>query len=855
MKQKKILKQKEKNTEPFLIRFLNTFSFKKYRQKRPQLTDYLPWAYFVGDFADGIVLLKTGALMRCYSFICPDLGSASSDSIEQVSFYFNESLKRLESRWMIQFEAQRGLTGDYPGSKWAKNNIAGYIIDSRRKELYRGQKVHFANQFYLTFTYQMENEIYKKAKNIFYKEDLDESGSYYDLERCMSEIAEFTKTTDAIIAPLRNKIYLEKMDADQCATYMHASVSSRWHQVNIPHYPCLCDHYITDVDVNTNVPLQVGDTYVGIISVHDFPQETYPAIFDSLNYAQIEYRWSIRWIAESREEADKRIKKLQSRFYGSRKSWATALSESVMSYESGKEDPSASEFERDTKEAKIRLSNGEVGYGYYTCTCQVWDTDVKILHQKISYIISLINSMGFTAKEETFNAFEAWCSMQPGNAYANIRQYYISTGNASHLVPLSSIWEGLKVNKWTDECFDVPAPLLVCSSDATTAFFLNLNIGDLGHSFIFGISGGGKSTHLCLLESQFTKYRGANVVILDKDRTARCITMAHGGVYAEPGTEKVAFQPLRDLETESDLSWAAEFIKLLLIEQGTPIDAGRSEAIVSALKQLKAEKPPEKRTLTSFQQYCNYTDPLTNTNTIRESIQPYTIGGEYGAVFDASDTTLALSKWVMIEMGTLMKMGEKCVTPALMFLFRFIEKMYTTPQGYPTGDPTILVLDEAWVFLDNEFFAKTIEEWLVTLRKKRVFCVFATQEVAKVAKSSLATTIISQCLTKIYGADPQASSTAIAQYYRTFELTDDEIKTIASMTMKRDYFYKSPLGARKYSLDLDQLQLALLTPDHALLDRLEKKYGRNSMKPLAIEILREKNIHGWEKYFKNPDSL
>ena len=53
MKQKKILKQKEKNTEPFLIRFLNTFSFKKYRQKRPQLTDYLPWAYFVGDFADG----------------------------------------------------------------------------------------------------------------------------------------------------------------------------------------------------------------------------------------------------------------------------------------------------------------------------------------------------------------------------------------------------------------------------------------------------------------------------------------------------------------------------------------------------------------------------------------------------------------------------------------------------------------------------------------------------------------------------------------------------------------------------------------------------------------------------------
>lgn len=843
---------------PFLMTLYNTCNFKKYQKKRAKLAEYLPWSYFVGNFADGVVLLKSGALMRCYSFICPDLGSASADSIEQVSFYFNESLKRLESRWMVQFEAQRGLTGDYPGSKWAAGNIAGYIIDSRRKEVYRRQKVHFTNQFYLTFTYQMENAIYKKAKNLFYREetdDDDENGSYYDLERCRNEIADFIKTTDALIAPLRNKIYLEKLDADECATYMHASVSCRWHSLHVPHYPCLCDHYITDVDVNTNIPLEVGDTYVGIISIHDFPQETYPAIFDALNYAQIEYRWSTRWIAESREEADKRIKKLQSRFYGSRKSWATALSESIMSYESGKEDPSASEFERDTKEAKIRLSNGEVCYGYYTCTCQVWDKSQSVLREKVAYIISLINSIGFTAKEETFNAFEAWCSMQPGNAFANIRQYYISTGNASHLVPLSSIWEGLRVNKWTDECFRCPAPLLICSSDATTAFFLNLNIGDLGHTFIFGISGGGKSTHLCLLESQFTKYRGANVIILDKDRTARGITMAHGGVYAEPGTENVAFQPLRDLESESDISWAAEFIKLLLIEQGTDVNAAKSEAIVAALKQLKAEKPPEKRTITSFQQYCNYTDPLTGTNTIREAVQPYTIGGEYGSIFDAEDTTLALSKWVMIEMGTLMKMGEKCVTPALMFLFRFIEKMYTTRDGYPTGDPTILVLDEAWVFLDNEFFAKTIEEWLVTLRKKRVFCVFATQEVAKVAKSRLATTIISQCLTKIYGADPQASSQAIAAHYRTFELTADEIKTIARMTMKRDYFYKSPLGSRKYSLDLDALQLALLVPDHALLDELEKEYGRNSRKPLAIQILQRKHITGWEKYFKNPAAV
>jgi type IV secretion system protein VirB4 len=63
----------------------------------------------------------------------------------------------------------------------------------------------------------------------------------------------------------------------------------------------------------------------------------------------------------------------------------------------------------------------------------------------------------------------------------------------------------------------------------------------------------------------------------------------------------------------------------------------------------------------------------------------------------------------------------------------------------------------------------------VTLRKKRVFCVFATQEVSKAANSKLRTTIVSQCLTKIYLADPSAQSAIIAEYYRLFGLEDNEI--------------------------------------------------------------------------------
>jgi type IV secretion system protein VirB4 len=833
----------------FLVSFLNGFNLRPYREKRNRLTSYCPWAFFVGKYDEGIVLLKAGALMRTYSFVCPDLGSASVESINAVSWFFNEAIKRLGNGWCAQFESQRAVTAEYPGSQWT--NLAGYLIDRRRQENFTSLETHFINRYFLTLTCRLKNDIYAKTSHILYKKSDQGSGAtegYYNLEICRKEIQEFRDETDACISPLAGRIFIEPLDNDQCATYIHSSTSTNFFKLKTPSRTMLLDHFITDQDLENGTTLKLGDNYIPIVSVRDFPMETYPAILSALNGSHIEYRWSIRWISRGKQEAAKDIEKYQKRFYGSRKSWGTAIAESVGNFESGREDPAAVEFEKDTNTAKVELATDQFSFGYYTANIMVWDRDYAVAVEKARYMVSLVNQAGFNAKVETANAFQAFLSMQPGNAYANVRRPVISSGNLSHIIPLSSVWSGMACNDFTKEAFGCTSPLLICSTASKTAFFLNLNVGDLGHAFIFGPAGAGKSTLLSLIVSQFLKYKKANVIILDKDKSARGITMACGGVYAEPGGADVAFQPLRDLESDVELSWANEFIKLLLEMQGITCDAVMSEAIVAALKQIRSDKAPGRRTLSTFQQYVNYTSPESGLNIIRTGIQPYTINGEYGRIFDADDTRLSLSKWVMIEMGTLMKMGSAAVTPALMFLFHFIEKMYTKPNGDPTYDPTLLVLDEAWVFLDNDYFARKIEEWLVTLRKKRVFCIFATQEVSKAANCRLRTTIVSQCLTKIYLADPNAQSAIIAEYYRFFGLEDHEIAALSHARMKRDYFYKSPKGSRLFELNLDEFQLALLSPDHALLDGLEKEFGKNSGKPLALEILKRKGISGYDKY-------
>jgi hypothetical protein len=185
-------------------------------------------------------------------------------------------------------------------------------------------------------------------------------------------------------------------------------------------------------------------------------------------------------------------------------------------------------------------------------------------------------------------------------------------------------------------------------------------------------------------------------------------------------------------------------------------------------------------------------------------------------------------------MEALMNRGENCVAPALVYLFNLVEKKFD-------GRLTLLVLDEAWVFLKNETFSDKIGEWLKVLRKKNVFVVFATQNVADLEDSPLKTTILQQCLTKIYLADPSASTPAMSDVYHAFGLTDAEIACLAAASMKRDYFYTSDLGRRMFQLDLGEITLGLIGgADHKMLDALVKAAARG--KPLCKAILKQKRL-------------
>ena len=277
-------------------------------------------------------------------------------------------------------------------------------------------------------------------------------------------------------------------------------------------------------------------------------------------------------------------------------------------------------------------------------------------------------------------------AVYPGEIAANVRRPLINTINLAHMMPISAIWAGDTQNQHLKALTGQGQPHIICNTTGSTPFRLNLNVGDVGHTLIIGPTGSGKSTLLSLLALQWLKYLKAQVVIFDKDRSARAATMAVGGRYYEPGNEAApfAFQPLAHIDREAERHWALRYVSDLLTLQNISLTPALTQEIEGALRSL-ADAPQNQRTFTGLQSLCQ-------NQSIRDALQLYTLSGAYGQLFDADHDELQHHFWLLFEMGQVMEMGEAVVLPTLAYLFHRIEQRLD-------GRPTLLMLDECWLFL------------------------------------------------------------------------------------------------------------------------------------------------------------
>ena len=205
------------------------------------------------------------------------------------------------------------------------------------------------------------------------------------------------------------------------------------------------------------------------------------------------------------------------------------------------------------------------------------------------------------------------------------------TLNLAHMMPVSAVWAGPEMNRHLRA-----PPLMMAETRGSTPFRFDLHVGDVGHAFIVGPTGSGKSVLLSLLALQFRRFRGAQVVLFDRGRSARAATLAMGGEFVELGLEgTLCLQPLARIDEPGEIAFALEWVMGLLAKEGVAITPDVKDTVWTALKSL-ATAPRAERTLTGLA-------VLMQSNALVAALSPYTLDGAYGRLLDGATETLALT--------------------------------------------------------------------------------------------------------------------------------------------------------------------------------------------------------------------
>ncbi len=750
----------------------------EYRQRPALLADWLPWA---GLVAPGVVLNKDGSFQRTARFRGPDLDSATQSELVATTARLNNALRRLGTGWALFVEAERCPAASYPHSDFPEP--LSWLVDEERRAAFEEGGSHFESCYHLTLQYMPPEESRARAAKLIY-ENTSTAGVDWR-ERLTAFIAETERIFDLFAGVMPQ---IDWLDDGETLSYLHTTVSTRRHRVGVPEVPFHLDMLLTDVPLLGGLSPMLGDEHLRVTTLRGFPTSTWPGILDDLNRLGFAYRWSTRFVCLDKDEAEGELGRLRRQWFAKRKSVLALLRETLFQQESPLLNTDASNKAADADAALQALGSDQVAFGYLTSTVTVIDADADLADEKLRRVERVIQGRGFVTIAESLNSVEAWLSSIPGNAYANVRQPVVSTLNLAHLMPLSAVWAGPERNAHLDG-----PPLIVTRTEGATPFRLVTHVGDVGHTLVVGPTGMGKSVLLATLAMQFRRYKGSRIFAFDMGRSMRATVLGLGGEHYDlGGNGAIAFQPLARINEEGSRSRAAEWVEGRLLQEGVAIGPDEKVAIWSALGSL-AGAPVEQRTLTGL-------SLLLQSNTLRQALAPYVLGGAHGKLLDSDLDYLSTADVQCFEMEELMP-SKAAVLAVLGYLFARLEERFD-------GAPTLLILDESWLFLDDPIFSVRIRQWLKTLRKKNVSVIFATQSLADIKDSSIAPAIIESCASRIFLPNSQATEPQIRSIYEGFGLNARQIEIVANAQPKRDYYYQSRAGNRLFDLDLGPVALA-----------------------------------------------
>ncbi|MET0338073.1 MAG: transporter, partial [Caulobacter sp.] len=352
-------------------------------------------------------------------------------------------------------------------------------------------------------------------------------------------------------------------------------------------------------------------------------------------------------------------------------------------------------------EAMDDLASGRFAMGEHQTSVLVLADDLASLGRDTAQAQALLMGGGLVAAREDIGLEAAFWSQFPGNLHLRPRPAAISTRNFAGLAPLHAYGCGQATGLHWKE------PLTTLRTRGGTAAALSLHVGDLGHGFICGPSGAGKTVLQNFLLSQASRF-GARQVLIDKDRGAEVFVRASQGIYLTLRSgDATGLAPLKALgATLGDLA----FLRSLVLRMAgasdaeiTPVEAALLDEALAAVLRL----PASERSFGAWRALLGQQE----LGGLGARLERWCDGEALGWALDGDEDALDLEpRLVGLDMTSILDDAE-ARAPVMMYLLHRIGRM-------ANGERLIVSIDEFWRALGDDAFRGLAKDGLKTWRKQ-----------------------------------------------------------------------------------------------------------------------------------------
>lgn len=388
-------------------------------------------------------------------------------------------------------------------------------------------------------------------------------------------------------------------------------------------------------------------------------------------------------------------------------------------------------------------------FGEQQTSILVLADEFKQIDPELARVQDAFPELGLVTIREDIKLEDSFWAIFPGNFEFMRRRTPINTSRIGGFCRLNRFPNGIEHNNhWGSAVTLIPTMV-------NSPYFFNFHVQDNGHTVMFDFNSfndHGGNILLNFLLDEMRKF-GGRLTVFDRNRSAQLffsklggkyhtfpvMTMDNRGVIIETAETKLKLNPFSLEPTPRNLSFLLAWCNSLISPDVKLPDTQRAH-LQTAIEALYASPPEDRHLEALVAQLAPIDAPLA------QAFAPWYGHGRLAGLVDASEETLDLREPLnAFDMNNEVRDPECVIAVFSYLLHRVISAI--------DGQPSIIVLHDAWGLLENPFFAPRLESLLEMFRQNNVMVICTTGKPADVVGTHILPTLMQNCATFLYVPD------------------------------------------------------------------------------------------------------